>query len=154
MKRFGNMATVFDVAQYILECTGQITTIKLEKIVYYAQAWHLVWEEEPLFNERIEAWATGPVVPNLYSKHQGQFKVDASCGFGNSLNLLPHEKETIDAIISFYGKNNSEYLVLLTHSEDLWKDARKRAKVLAGERCNEEITLADMAEYYSGLLDE
>lgn len=55
------MATVFDVAQYILERLGQTTAIKLEKLVYYAQAWHLVWEDTPLFASRIEAWANGSV---------------------------------------------------------------------------------------------
>ena len=56
------MATVFDVAAYILKQRGEITTMKLQKLVYYCQAWHLVWEDEPLFRERIFATATGHAV--------------------------------------------------------------------------------------------
>lgn len=60
------MATANDVAQYVLEQSGKMTTIKLQKLVYYCQAWSLVWTESPLFDDRIEAWANGPVVPSLY----------------------------------------------------------------------------------------
>lgn len=55
--------TVFDVAEYILEQHGEMTSMKLQKLVYYCQAWHLAWSDEPLFRESIEAWANGPVVP-------------------------------------------------------------------------------------------
>ena len=68
--------------------------------------------------------------------------------------MLSNEKESVDAILSTYGDKSAEYLVLLTHAEAPWKEARKRAGALIGERCNEEITLSDMAEYYSGLLNE
>ena len=51
---------VFDVAAYILEQKGSMTTMKLQKLVYYSQAWSLVWDEKPLFEEAIEAWANGP----------------------------------------------------------------------------------------------
>ncbi len=60
------MAQVADVAAYILEKCGPMTAMKLQKLVYYSQAWHLVWTEKPLFDNRIEAWANGPVVWELY----------------------------------------------------------------------------------------
>ena len=56
------MMTVLDVAAYILERQGSMTTMKLQKLVYYCQAWSLVWDERPLFDESIEAWANGPVL--------------------------------------------------------------------------------------------
>ncbi len=49
------MASVFDVAQYILEKQGEMTAIKLQKLVYYSQAWSSVWDGEPLFPEKIRA---------------------------------------------------------------------------------------------------
>src|SRR5258708_570857 len=63
------MATVHDVAAYILGKCGPMTAMKLQKLVYYSQAWGLVWDERPLFAEQIEAWANGPVVRDLYDKH-------------------------------------------------------------------------------------
>ena len=56
-----------DVAAYILKKCGNMSHMKLQKLMYYAQAWSLVWDEEPLFPERIEAWVNGPVVRPLYA---------------------------------------------------------------------------------------
>jgi hypothetical protein len=52
-----NMPSAHDFAAYVLAEQGEMTTWKLQKLVYYSQAWHLVWDGEPLFTERIEAWA-------------------------------------------------------------------------------------------------
>jgi len=60
------MASVHDVAAYILREQGAMSTWKLQKLVYYSLAWHLVWDDEPLFEEPIQAWANGPVVRALY----------------------------------------------------------------------------------------
>ncbi len=50
--------SVQDVAAYIIERHGRMSSMKLQKLVYYSQAWHLVWDDEPLFPERIQAWPT------------------------------------------------------------------------------------------------
>lgn len=52
------MTSIFDVAAYVLDKLGVMTTMKLEKLCYYSQAWSLVWDERRLFPERFEAWAT------------------------------------------------------------------------------------------------
>lgn len=142
------MANVFDVACYILKKQGEMTAMKLQKLVYYAQAWSLVWDESPLFSEQIQAWANGPVVPALYKKHQGQFKVTA-IDEGSTENLSDNEKDTIDKVLEFYGNHSSQWLSDLTHSESPWIDAREGLK--SGERGTKEISLAAMAEYYEGL---
>ena len=54
-----------------------MTAMKLQKLVYYCQAWHLAWEGRALFPEAIQAWASGPVCPELYVLHQGYFTVQA-----------------------------------------------------------------------------
>nr|MBF2754091.1 hypothetical protein [Gammaproteobacteria bacterium AqS3] len=48
--------SVFNVAKYILEQQGEMAAMKLQKLVYYSQCWALVWDEEPLFDEEIQAW--------------------------------------------------------------------------------------------------
>lgn len=141
------MATVFDVAAYILEKRGPIAAMKLQKLTYYSQAWSLVWDEEPLFNERIEAWANGPVVPALYAAHRGQFQVSGV--EGNASILSDAQKETIDKVLEFYGDKTSQWLSDLTHTENPWLDARRG--LAPGERGSEEIKPASMAIYYEGL---
>lgn len=142
------MASALDVADYILKKIGSTSSWKLQKLVYYSQAWHLVWEDAPLFNERIEAWANGPVSPALYEKHKGGFTVETISG-GNAKKLAKKEKEAIDTVIKFYGEYSGQQLSDLTHSEDPWLNARDG--LAATERGNREITLEAMSEYYTSL---
>ena len=143
------MAKVFDVAKYILEKQGQMTAMKLQKLVYYSQAWSLVWDEKPLFNARIEAWANGPVCPNLYSIHRGMFRVGQNDILGDSSNLEEYQRQTIDEVLNFYGNESSQWLSDLTHKEEPWRQARKGYE--PGDICSNEITHASMAEYYGSL---
>lgn len=62
------MANVFDVAGYIMEKTGIKSIMKLQRLCYYAQAWALVWDDAPLFKEDFQAWATGPVCPEIIDR--------------------------------------------------------------------------------------
>ncbi len=142
------LATAHDVAAYILQKKGEMTAMKLQKLAYYSQAWSLVWDEEPLFKDRIEAWANGPVITSLYSEHRGQFKV-ASWPKGDPTNLTQTQRDSVDAVLKYYGDRSSQWLSDLTHREDPWLDARKGLG--PGERGSKEISLASMAEYYASL---
>lgn len=141
------MATVSDVAAYILRRKGEMTAMKLQKLVYYSQAWSLVWDEAPLFSETIEAWANGPVCPALYAKHRGSFTVGSISGDPDV--LTDAQRDTVDRVLAFYGDKDAHWLSELTHSERPWMDARVGSK--AGERSSNPITNAAMAEYYSSL---
>lgn len=143
------MASVKDVAAFILRECGEMTAMKLQKLVYYAQAWSLVWDERPLFPERIEAWANGPVCPDLYRWHQGLFRVEKGNLPGNPGNIDATGAETIQAVLKYYGDKSAQWLSDLTHSEAPWRDAR--AGLTDGERGNAPITHAAMAEYYASL---
>ena len=145
------MAQAVDVARHILAVQGPMTAWKLQKLVYYSQAWHLVWEDAPLFNERIEAWANGPVAPALYRVHQGQFEID-ELPSGDPGALTEGERESITVVLRDYGGRSAQWLSELTHMEDPWRLARARAGAGPGERCSEEILQEDMALYYGGLL--
>jgi uncharacterized phage-associated protein len=142
------MATAHDIANYILKKLGRMTAMKLQKLVYYSQAWSLVWDEKPLFRERIEAWVNGPVVPNLYRVHRGQFDVK-DWPHGDPDNLSAVQRETVDIVLDFYGEKSSQWLSDLTHSEQPWKDARQGLAPM--DRGGNEITHAAMAEYYSSI---
>lgn len=144
------MASISDVAEYILARKGKMTAMKLQKLCYYSQAWGLVWDEKPLFHSRCEAWANGPVFPELYSKHKGKFHVDAGSISKSPNPLSEEEKATVDAVISFYGDKSAVFLSELTHREAPWADSRRG--VQPGERSNEEITTAAMSEFYESLV--
>ena len=143
--------SVLDVAAYILKQQLKeqpITAWKLQKLVYYCQAWSLVWDEKPLFKEKIFAWANGPVIKELYAQHRGLFYVK-KIPQGDSENLSKNQIDTIDHVLKAYGDKSAQWLSDLTHMEEPWIEARKGLK--PGERGNAEILLSTMDEYYSGV---
>ena len=142
------MADVFDVAQYILKKQGAMTAMKLQKLVYYSQAWHTVWAEKALFRNKIEAWKDGPVCPTLWKEHASSFMV-SKLSHGESAALTAREKKTINQVLAFYGKRSAQWLSDLSHSEDPWLEARRGVR--AGAPSNNEITTRAMQEYYHSL---
>lgn len=120
------MASIFDVAKYILKSQGEMTTMKLQKLTYYCQAWSLVWDDVPLFDEDFEAWSNGPVCRKLYDEHKGKFVIRAS--YFNDIpdyDFTDNEKETMDRVLDFYGDKDPHWLSEVTHQEFPWKNARK-----------------------------
>lgn len=140
---------VFDVAKYILQKCGEITTFKLQKLVYYAQAWSLVWDEVPLFDDEIQAWEHGPVVRRLYSYHKGAYTIDASSIPGKPEKLTKDAKETIDVVIRDYGCYSGGQLSEIVHNESPWIEARKGLH--SGDKSQNVITIETMKEYYANL---
>lgn len=139
---------VHDVAAYILKKQGEMSAMKLQKLVYYSQAWSLVWDEKPLFKAKIEAWANGPVVRALYDKHKGLFTVK-TWPDGDRSKVTGEAKKTIDSVLDFYGDKSGQWLSELTHKERPWLDAREGLSDDA--RSDREITLAALEEYYGAL---
>lgn len=142
------MADVHAVVAYILDVQGPMTTMKLQKLVYYSQAWHLVWDGEPLFDSRIEAWMNGPVVRDLYREHRGNFRV-ASWPRGDATTLRDNERETIDVVLANYGDLSPSALSELTHREAPWQEARVGLEPT--DRSNREISLDAMQQFYDAL---
>lgn len=145
------MANVYDVAAYILQEKGEMTAMKLQKLCYYSHAWHLVWEEVPLFGDRIEAWANGPVVRPLYTAHRGEFRVSKMPDWtkADADNLTEDEKHSVDSIMGFYGEMTAHQLSELTHSERPWASAR--GDLAPGARSDAQITDSEIAPYYDSL---
>lgn len=142
--------SVFDVAAYILSKLGSMTTMKLHKLLYYAQAWSLVWEENPLFKQSIEAWANGPVIRELFNFHRGLYTISVNdLNIGNPEKLSSNQREDIDDVLNFYGNKSAQWLIDQTHYERPWRNAR--VGLAANERGNTIIQLTDMMEYYSSL---
>ena len=73
-----------------------MTTMKLQKLVYYSQAWSLVWDEKPLFEENVETWANGSVVRDLFDYHRGMYEI-STMPIGNPRLLNQIQRETVDA---------------------------------------------------------
>lgn len=118
--------------------------------MYYSQAWHLVWKEAPLFENDFQAWANGPVLPELYERHRGCFNVDQTLFPEGKLgNINARSKVAIDRVLDFYGNKTAQWLSHLTHNEAPWLEAR--GALAPGMRCDTVIRQSAMHEYYSSL---
>ena len=145
----GQPASVLDIAEYASTIIARNSTyMKLQKIVYYAQVESLVHYSKPLFGEKILAWRGGPVVKELFEKHQG-YKVLNNIRLGNIANLSMEQKACVNWAVEKYGNLDGDTLSHLTHIEHPWSNARKG---LAPDAPSDvEITLQSMTEYYSNL---
>jgi uncharacterized phage-associated protein len=93
--------------------------VKLQKLLYYSQAWHVVWLGTALFPDRIEAWKMGPVVPVIFNAHKYESLPTLSAG------QIPTESlAIIDEVLRGYGARTGQFLSTLTHKEEPWKQAR------------------------------
>lgn len=147
----GQMATIRDVAAYILQRRGPMTAMKLQKLCYYAYGYHLAWEERPLFDEPFEAWANGPVSPALYKCHRGRFRLEAGDIPGNPDALDAGERESVAMVLEGLGDYSAHQLSVMTHRAGPWAAARSRAHVGPMERSDEELTDEEIAEYFDSL---
>ena len=140
------VAGVDDVAAALLIQTGPITTMKLQKLVFYSQAWHLAFTSSPLFPETIQAWAQGPVVPELHRQHRRKYEV-ANWPSGQPDRLDSMERQTVGWVVEKYGGFSAEALSRMTHQEVPWIVARGLAA--DGEKSSEPISHDQMRAFYS-----
>jgi len=145
------MAHVQDVAAYILGKLGLMSAMKLQKLCYFSYGYHLAWEERQLFPERFEAWANGPVCYELYDKHRGRFQVAPGDIPGDPARLDDGERESVDLVLASYGKFTAHQLSAMTHSAGPWVWARARAGASELDRSSEELTDAEIGEFFDAL---
>jgi uncharacterized phage-associated protein len=143
-----------DIAAFLLSQKHPLPTLRLHKLLYYCQAWSLVWDEKPLFSQPIEAWPGGPMIRELYDALKEQYELDLADvpNLGNPDTLDESQKETVQTVLRDYGNKSAQWLRDLIVMERPWNDARKG--LLGKEQGNREITLASMAEYYEGVYNE
>ena len=142
--------TANDIANYFLslpddDAGDSISNLKLQKLCYYAQGFHLAMYDKPLFDDDIEAWQHGPVVESLYHKYKG-------CGSGaippaEKLDLALYSKEIkelLNEIYQVYGQFSAWKLRELTHAEPPWKEAYDKGAAT--------ISHKSMKSYFSTLV--
>ena len=108
-----------------------ISNLKLQKLLYYAQGFNLAINKKPLFSENIIAWEHGPVVRevyDVYSKYSSQILPVPE----EEISLTKNEKELIVNVWKVYGQFSAWRLRDMTHSENPWKNT-SRNKIISHE---------------------
>ncbi|MGB0788637.1 MAG: Panacea domain-containing protein [Marinirhabdus sp.] len=151
------------ITKYVNSKGVDVSPKKLQKLVYYVEAWHLVHFKSELIEENFEAWVHGPVVPELYQNLK-QFGYNDIQILNDELdsaekriqkiakenNINEDQLDLIYSVLNKYGTLSSFELEMLTHSEEPWIEARKGLP--PHERCTNVIPKNRMKEYYSAQL--
>ena len=148
--------TAENVAKYLIYLASQafvgdnkeregITNLKLQKVLYFAQAYYLSKVGRLLFSDNIEAWAYGPVVPDVYKKFRSNksnpiiFEKDTS-------SLSDEDKEILKKVWGTFGGYSASKLVDITHAHTPWKEANKTTSQIISHKA--------IKDYYAPLLNK
>lgn len=143
------------VAKYFLLKAAQegesITQLKLQKLVYLAYAYSLAAGMK-LFNEPIQAWPNGPVLPSLYQtlKSYGYNPIDQKFYDTNIDELLEQLQEVqpiLDEVFDEYAPKSAFELVTITHNDGVW--SRARTGLSPTQSSNEQIKDEDILAVYA-----
>lgn len=163
-----------DIARYtilrIIQNGYTICPLKLQKVLYYMQAWHLVYfDKQMLFDEKPQAWVNGPVYRTVYDTYKhipmyNQFNIEdigikqageemdillaaeAEIQRAN-LKLTEEQNKFIESIYDHYGAMIHDRLVFLTHSELPWSEQREG--LLPFQHSDRELSIDTMFDYYN-----
>ncbi|MEM7096197.1 MAG: type II toxin-antitoxin system antitoxin SocA domain-containing protein [Actinomycetota bacterium] len=101
--------------------TEPITAYKLQKLMFYANAIHLVETGQPL--AEFKAYENGPVCPEVFNRFKGRRHLSSSDGRGDSYPADSSAAGAVDEALAIYGGFSADALVEMTHSESPWIEA-------------------------------
>ncbi len=139
-----------NILKKVTERNSTVDPLKLQKLLYYAQAWSMVFRESPMFIEAIEAWVHGPVVRSVYQEFKSYSYENISLS-AETLDISADELRIIDLVCDVYGQKTGRFLEDLTHSEKPWINAR--TGLSQKDRSNSIIALEEMMSYYSNFVE-
>jgi|JI8StandDraft_2_1071088.scaffolds.fasta_scaffold05798_3 uncharacterized phage-associated protein len=140
-----------DVALYFLHRVDRdegdtISQLRLQKLVYYTQVWSLVLRNQPFFEDEIQAWIHGPVVPGVWSAYHQYGKRDIPLPDEPAPPFDPVEARLLDYVWQRYGELSAGQLRNLTHREQPWLAAR--GNLADRERSQQPIALEAMRQFH------
>lgn len=157
----------FDLSTYIISYSDAkgdlVTNKKLQKLMYYVEAWNLV-HLDSLISEDFQAWVHGPVVPEVYHQYKnfvyspviidynGKHASHFNDAIAEQNDVKDDKRELIDTVIYKYGALSSFQLEMLSHSEKPWLVARKGLEPT--QPSDAVIDKQLMREFYKSLLDK
>ena len=126
-------------------------TLKLQKLLYFAQGVSFCMNDEELFEEQFEAWVHGPVIPSVYHKYKRYGWEPIGIGVEYDIGeMSAAQKSVLEYVRDHYGKYDGRYLETLTHKQDPWLYARRGLD--PDERADKRIPKNIIADYFVGLM--
>lgn len=152
-----------DVSQYVIKYSNDqdygISNLKLQKILYFIQAYFLIRKNEPCFANKIEAWDIGPVIPDVYDKYrqypsgdiptEDYFSTDED-NIWNSKRvkyqdvIADNDKQIINKVVDKFADNSAIGLTVLTQKQTPWINAYN-------QKYSNEITIDALRLYFCNI---
>lgn len=123
----------------------EVTNLKLQKLLYYAQGWHLANFHQKLFDEPIEAWRYGPAVRTVYEKYRiyGAQPITETVLEEDLSDLNEETASFLDEIWAVFRGYSGTELIYATHQEMPWKTAWKESSKNKNIGCEIDSTLLE-----------
>lgn len=148
--------TADNVAKYLIYLASQklvgdnqeregITNLKLQKVLYFVQAYYLSKLGRPLFSDKIEAWEYGPVVPGVYRKYKTN-KSNPIIDQEDRSSLSDEDKKVVEKVWDSFGGYSASRLVDIAHAHTPWREANKSTSKIISHKA--------LKEYYAPLLNK
>lgn len=148
--------TIHDVVDYILVRLDEggvgLSLLKIQKLLFYVQAWRLAFGKGPFFVGRFQAWIHGPVNREVYDRFKDDFSLYSMLGVNAITNekvgevFSEEERLHIDEVLEAYGRFSGTQLEAMTHSEKPWQTAREGYR--PSQRCENPINEDLMEAFY------
>jgi uncharacterized phage-associated protein len=121
--------SAIDAARYLLanqdsSSSEPISNMKLQKLLYYADGYHLALFGSPLFMEPVQAWPYGPVVAAVYYTYSNHGGRPIAVTEPAPIGLTDNDIEVLDNVLRGYGRFSAAKLANMTHAESPWLDGK------------------------------
>lgn len=152
------MYDVKQIARWFIENTTDemptLTPLKIQKLLYYVQSWGLALYDEAFINSDFEAWAHGPVAPEIYhTLNKYRYHQIPTTEFEEyAVEIDPRTLDLLQQVHEIYGVLDAKHLESLTHQEQPWIDAR--GELQPEERSNNVISEDIMRSFYKAMQEE
>lgn len=143
-----------DLVNYILYKYGPMSHLKLQKLLFYCDAYHLAYFDAELVNDKFEAWVHGPVSKKVFDFLKDKsllyadlhFSGDAEHTMSSYLKLTTDQRDLIDDVLSVLSLWSGMQLETATHREKPWQEMRVDLGI--GDKCNREISKETTKVFY------
>ena len=156
------MYAINDIADYVIlsvkseDANSSLINLKLQKLLYYIQAWSYGINKTPIFDGEFQAWIHGPVNKTIYDRFNPTkylySEIALNDVINNNVSLNADDAEFVDFILENYLKYSGAELEKLSHSERPWMETR--GSLNPNERCDKVISAHLMIEYYGKKWEE
>ncbi len=129
MKGSVDLYSALDIARYVIDYSwdnkNTVSNLRVQKILYFVQAEFLVSKNSACFNDEIQAWSLGPVVPSVYHEYKifGNSPIPSRGTNGQYYSIDESDKKIIEDIVNQCNEHTTATLVNITHNQTPWIEA-------------------------------